>query len=300
MAAVLWRRGRGCRGGHHLFLGDAWATSVRHRRGHVSQWVPLTACIAIVTLGYGFGALGRRDAPGGAFHRGPANPDCDPFGQFAHRAGGSLPINEEFTTNAGTGDPALMIKGSAICGGLLSLSAGAFWGSRGLGSFRSRHHRWSLRRCTLWALLVGGVAALEMLRISEHLRFPFLPRFHPIWEEPIASVLSRNEPGWPYALSLWLWLDVTMVLTMFDNRIITYLLHRTGYTWAPKRLSMQETYLVDALLVALASHHVSRTSSASRRSRPCERCPPPKNKGGRRKEEGRRKKEEGQGMRDER
>jgi hypothetical protein len=42
------------------------------------------------------------------------------------------------------------------------------------------------------------------------------------------------------------------ILGMYDGRILPYLLHRVGQTWAPQRLTLQDAFLTDQLLAALS------------------------------------------------
>jgi hypothetical protein len=65
----------------------------------------------------------------------------------------------------------------------------------------------------------------------------------------MSAVFAANS--WPYAIALWLVLQVSLLMAMYDSRIMSRLLRRLGYSWVPDRLSRSETYMVDTLLVAM-------------------------------------------------
>lgn len=163
----------------------------------------------------------------------------------------------------GTNDFSLFVKGAFISGGLIALSyvlervAQLFCKVFGLG--------WMpLRRVTACVFLTMGIIGLEMLRIATGAA----PHLHTPWQPLLAAIIT--EPPWPYAICTWLWLNLAMLLSNYDGRLIPYLLHRTGHTWAPRHLSLHEWYLVDSLLGSLERsanrprsrhHHRSHDSS---------------------------------------
>jgi hypothetical protein len=61
-----------------------------------------------------------------------------------------------------------------------------------------------------------------------------------------------REPAWPYALCLWLWMEIGGIWGLYDSRVLPYLLHRVGQNWVPRRLTLQDAYLVDQLIAALS------------------------------------------------
>ncbi len=152
-----------------------------------------------------------------------------------------------------TGDVQQFTKGAGVFLGLVALAGGAYSACLSVNWVR-RSRRWPPRRPAAAALITAGLVALEMLRIATR----SWPGFAPPWYRPVAHFLS--EPGWPYAICLWLWLEVACLLAVYDTEVLPYLLHRIGRGWAPQRLSLADVYLVDQLLAGLVRPS-SRSSS---------------------------------------
>jgi len=141
-----------------------------------------------------------------------------------------------------TGDLSLFAKGAGTCGVLGVVAAVTWWGALSL-----RRWHWSPRQVVAISMLVSGLLALELLRIATH---P-LPDVQAFWEPGMAVFLA--EPGWSYALSVWLWLATGHFLALYDIIIIPHLLRRHGQTWVKHDLRLHETYMVDTLLDEIAA-----------------------------------------------
>jgi hypothetical protein len=141
-----------------------------------------------------------------------------------------------------TGDPFLFVKGAFVSSLLLAASYLAIRVLPVLPGMR----RWSLRWTTTLAILIVGIGALELLRevtgVFPQVRMP--------WQPLTARIL--REAGWPKSICIWIWLDIAILLAMYEDRLIPYLLHRTGHQWAPSQLSLQDAFVVDSLVSAIA------------------------------------------------
>jgi hypothetical protein len=164
----------------------------------------------------------------------------------------------------GTGDLYLLAKGSFVAAVLSAVSYLVF---RTL-QIPSMMGRWSFRWSSTLAIVVVGICVLELLRnvagVYPTLRMP--------WSSFVVRIM--REPGWPKAICIWIWLNMGLVLAMYDDRLIPYLLHRTGHQWAPSRLLPQDAFMIDSLLAALedlrrkgSDRRSSSSSSSSRRKR---------------------------------
>lgn len=148
-------------------------------------------------------------------------------------------------------------KGATVFFALAALAAAAYAACPAVhGAFDSR--RCPPRRPATAALIVSGLAALEMLRIATRV----WPDVAPPWYEPTACYLT--ESGWPYAIGLWLWLDVACLLAIYDTEVLPYLLHRMGHDWAPRRLWLADVHWIDQLLVGLMRPSSKDGSRATR------------------------------------
>jgi hypothetical protein len=159
-----------------------------------------------------------------------------------------------------TGDLECFGKGAAVFLGLGGLATVAYAACRSSGWLVRRRH-WPPRRPVVAALLVAGLVALEMLRIATR----SWPNFTPPWYKPVSHFLSAE--AWPYAICLWIWLEVACLLGVYDSRVLPHLLHRIGQDWAPRRLSLHDVYLVDQLLTALAHAPAKGTPRTKLRTR---------------------------------
>lgn len=162
----------------------------------------------------------------------------------------------------GTSDFYLFAKGSLVAA---VLSAGSYLVFRTL-QVPSMMGRWSFRWTSTLAIIIVGVCVLELLRN--------VIGTYPGVRMPWSSIIARitREPGWPKAICVWLWLNMALLLAMYDDRLIPYLLHRTGHQWAPSRLLPQDAFMIDSLLAALedlrrkgSDGHPSSRRSRSRR-----------------------------------
>ena len=141
-----------------------------------------------------------------------------------------------------TGDPFLFVKGAFVSSLLLAAS---YLTTRVL-SVIPVVGRWSLRWTTTLSILIIGVGVLELLReltgVFPGVRMP--------WQPLVTRIL--REPGWPKSICIWIWLNTAIFLAMYDDRLIPYLLHRTGHQWAPSRFSLQDAFMIDSLVSSLA------------------------------------------------
>lgn len=157
------------------------------------------------------------------------------------------PLNEDQrSVYVGTGDLKLFLKGSGTC---LCLSSITFLlqALARLPSSRAHKRRWPLRWAALTVILASGAIGLEVLRLSLQLA----PQVRVPWARPLWAVMV--EPGWPQAITVWLWLNTAYLLARYDAKLIPYLLRRIGQPWAPDELSLGETYLVDELVRQLTA-----------------------------------------------
>lgn len=140
-----------------------------------------------------------------------------------------------------TGDLELFIKGSGAC---LCLSSVTFLlqALARLPSSRRGKRRWPLRWAIVSVVLASGLIGLEVLRVSLRLA----PEVRVPWARPLRALMA--EPGWPQAITVWLWLNMAYLLARYDAKLIPYLLRRIGQPWVPDELSINETYLIDELL----------------------------------------------------
>lgn len=161
-----------------------------------------------------------------------------------------------------TGDLGLFAKGAFVSSAMLAFSHLVFR----LAQVPMMTGKWSLRWGTTLAIVLIGIVMLELLRdlagVFPSLRMP--------WHWLFARL---REPGWPKAICVWIWLDIALLLAMYEDRLIPYLLHRTGHQWVPSRVTLQDVFMIDSLVSALADFRKkgdgrerSRQSS-SRRSR---------------------------------
>jgi hypothetical protein len=167
------------------------------------------------------------------------------------------------TGGVATGDLQQFAKGIAVFGGLVAVAGAAYAACLSVNWVR-RSRRWPPRRPAAAALISAGLVALEILRITTR----SWPGFDPPWDRLVAHFLS--EPGWPYAICIWLWLEVACLLAVYDTEVLPYLLHRIGQGWAPQRLSLADAYMVDQLLAGLvrpSSKSGSRSTQRKHRSR---------------------------------
>jgi len=123
---------------------------------------------------------------------------------------------------------------------------------------------WPHRRAMTFILLVTGIIALELERIAIGLA--------PNWQTPLEPVVKSFmvEPGWSYAICLWLWLNIAYLLSNYDTELLPPLLRRIGVGSAyeelgirvltggghwrgpvPDQLSLDDAYMIDYLLVEL-------------------------------------------------
>ena len=162
----------------------------------------------------------------------------------------------EWSSNLVTRDAECFAKGALVfivLGGVAVGTYAACRSPRWLGISR----RWPPRRPVAAALIVAGLVALELLRIATR----GWPAFAPPWQQPMTHYLS--EGTWPYAICLWLWLEVACLLGVYDSRVLPHLLHRIGQSWAPRQLSLHDVYLVDQLLAVL-SHSPSKSGTRTK------------------------------------
>lgn len=158
----------------------------------------------------------------------------------------------------GSADLPLFFKGAGTC---LCLSAATFLliALARLPSAHHSKHRWPLRWAATSVVLAAGLLGLEMLRIALRLE----PEVRLRWLRALQAVMV--EPGWPQAITVWLWLNTAYLLARYEARLIPYLLRRIGQPWAPTELSIHETYLIDELLRQLTHRPAARASRKHRR-----------------------------------
>jgi len=122
---------------------------------------------------------------------------------------------------------------------------------------------WPHRRAMTFILLVAGIIALELLRVVIGLA----PNLRTPWQPAVASFTV--EPGWSYAICLWLWFNIAYLLSNYDAELLPPLLRRIGVgsayeelgirvfrggRWGgpvPDQLSPDDAYMIDYLLVEL-------------------------------------------------
>jgi hypothetical protein len=166
----------------------------------------------------------------------------------------------EGSSNLATRDAECFAKGAIVFALLGGIAVAAYSACRSpRWPVRARH--WPPRRPATAALIVAGLVALELLRIATR----SWPGFTPPWHQLMTHFLS--EDAWPYAICLWLWLEVACLLGVYDSRVLPHLLHRIGQNWAPQQLSLHDVYLVDQLLAALSHSRSKRAPRAKDRTR---------------------------------
>jgi hypothetical protein len=202
-------------------------------------WV-VVACPVIILVAYGVG----RFVPWGILALAVLIPGTmtlapsvgrDQRGVFAGASEDHRPVY------VGSADLQLFFKGAGTC---LCLSAATFLlgALARLPSSRGGKRHWPLRWTAATVLLASGLMGLEMLRVALRLE----PEVRVSWLQAVRAVMV--EPGWPQALTIWLWLNIAYLLARYDSQLIPYLLRRIGQPWAPNELSIHETYLIDELL----------------------------------------------------
>jgi hypothetical protein len=166
--------------------------------------------------------------------------------------------SDESTSGLVTGDFHFFMKGALVFGVLVGIASGSYVGCESWQQWRHWKRR-PPRHPAAAALLIAGLAALELLRITTHCT----TGVQPFWEHALGHYM--REPGWPYALCLWLWVEIGGIWGLYESRVLPYLLHRVGHNWVPRRLALQDAYLVDQLIAALspppvkpADHHGHR------------------------------------------
>lgn len=222
-------------------------------------WLPTAVCAGVIVGGY---LLGRLLGPMPVILVGivlPAILIITPTIIASSHPGGSQDGGGPGPALS-TGDMGMLIKGIGVCSALTSLAylvyrlSQVFCKVLGLG-------RLSFRRVMVWVIVISSVVALELMRIV----LPLAPSFRPPWQQIIAAVLE--EPGWPQALALWVWINLALLLAYYDDRLIPYLLHRIGHTWAPNQIGLGEAYMVDSLLASLAKEGADEARGRSRHRR---------------------------------
>ena len=104
---------------------------------------------------------------------------------------------------------------------------------------------WPHRRAIAFVLLITGLLGLELLRLV----IGMMPNLRLPWQSIVTSFMI--ESGWPYAICLWIWLNIAYILSNYDAELLPPLLRRIGLPDVPDQLSLEHAYMVEYLLAEL-------------------------------------------------
>jgi len=107
---------------------------------------------------------------------------------------------------------------------------------------------WPHRRAMSFVLLSSSCLGLWLLAqvVGD------VPPFFKAAEDGLSLMLT--ERGWPAAICCWLWLNMAWLLSNYEAEVLPPLLRRIGMSSVPDRLSSDDGYMLEHLILELPDH----------------------------------------------